>query len=99
MTLSPTTTLRTLSNNGGSAGRRSDPTHFETRVLLAPDEERRVLDRTELPGLYPASKNTLEASEADAALSRNRTPRLCRDRPTRHDEEHHAGSYFHSSHS
>lgn len=52
-------------------------------MLLFLDDGRAILDCTESSELYPDLENTLQGPEADEALSRNRTRRVCRAGPTR----------------
>lgn len=53
------------------------------RFLLAPDDERRTLDRKEVSGLYSTVEFTFEAPEVDEALSHSGTSEARRNGSTR----------------
>lgn len=84
---SPTTTSGSLLGTGGSLGRSPDLLHSEEIFALAPNGERRGLDRIESSILYTVLGSKRQAPKADEVLSRRQNSRVSRHGPTWVPEE------------
>lgn len=83
----PAATPTFVFGSGGPPRRNSDVPHSEEKVILASDGEQCILNLTEWSGLNPASRDLLQAPEADDARPHSQIPRVCRGGVTRLVEE------------